>query len=127
CAAIDDVTAWCLLAFVTSFAQAKLGNAFITIAWTVAYILLMLLVAMPILTRKLNEEAEKKETHETPMMIILLMILLSSMITEFIGIHALFGAFLLGTITPHNNPIGKKLEYKLIDVIRFLFMPAFFA
>ncbi len=124
CAAIDDVTAWCLLAFVTSFAQAKMSNAFLTLLWTAVFIGFMLLVAMPFVKKQLR--LSEKNQNEGAMMVILTTVFVSAAFTEFIGIHALFGAFLLGAITPKENTIAVKLDEKLHDVICFLFLPAFF-
>ncbi len=124
CAAIDDVTAWCLLAFVVSFAKAELSSAFATIIWTLVYIVFMLKVVMPFITKKLSHS---DENDGLTLMIILVAVLFSSMLTEFIGIHALFGAFLFGAIIPHENHVAQNLNYRLNDVIRSLFLPTFFA
>src|SRR6266478_866719 len=51
CAAVDDVTAWCLLALVVSLAQAKVGGALITMALTVVYITMMFVVGRPLMLR----------------------------------------------------------------------------
>ena len=51
CAAIDDVTAWCLLAFVVGVAQAEVGGAVQTIVLALAYIAFMLLVVRPLAVR----------------------------------------------------------------------------
>lgn len=127
CAAIDDVTAWCLLAFLTSFIQAKVSNAINTLVWTLAYILLMLFVIKPILTKKFSQLDQRKETNDGGLFLLLVGVLLSACITDFIGIHALFGAFLLGAIIPHNNVLAINLNYRLQDIIKLLFLPAFFA
>jgi len=51
CAATDDVTAWCLLAFVVGVAKAQVGAGLVTAAETAAYIALMVLLVRPILGR----------------------------------------------------------------------------
>src|SRR5205085_5427874 len=48
CAATDDVTAWCLLAFVVGVAQAKVGGAFVLLGLTAAFLGLMFLIAWPL-------------------------------------------------------------------------------
>lgn len=127
CAAIDDVTAWCLLAFLTSFIEAKITNAVGTIVWTIVYILLMLLVVKPLLTKKLSQLDQKKDNNGEGLFLLLVGVLLSACLTDFIGIHALFGAFLLGAIIPHDNTLALNLNYRLQDIIKLLFLPAFFA
>jgi Kef-type K+ transport system membrane component KefB len=54
-------------------------------------------------------------------------LLISTLVTEYIGIHALFGAFLLGALAPAGSRMAKDLNHKLDDVVVVLFLPAFFA
>ena len=54
-------------------------------------------------------------------------LLLSALTTELIGIHAIFGAFLLGTIIPHDSPVARAFVVKLEDPVTVLLLPAFFA
>jgi Kef-type K+ transport system membrane component KefB len=59
--------------------------------------------------------------------VVLLFVLLSALATELIGIHAIFGAFLLGVLIPHDSAIALEFEAKLKDVVAVLLLPAFFA
>ncbi len=127
CAAIDDVTAWCLLAFVVSIAQATLSSAIVTIVLTVAYVFLMFLVFRPIIFKVVEKIEIAKKMSESDMALIFIAVLLSALVTEAIGIHALFGAFLLGAVTPHDSFLAKDMTHRLQDMIRVLFLPAFFA
>jgi len=54
-------------------------------------------------------------------------LLSSALITERIGIHALFGAFLLGAIIPHDSPLARDIREKCEDLVTVLFLPVFFA
>ncbi|HEV3118982.1 MAG TPA: cation:proton antiporter, partial [Gemmataceae bacterium] len=54
-------------------------------------------------------------------------VLLSALATEAIGIHALFGAFLLGAVVPHESAIAQGLRDKMEDLVTVLLLPAFFA
>ena len=51
CAAIDDVTAWCLLAFVVGIARAQVGEGLLVTAGALGYIAGMLLLVRPLLRR----------------------------------------------------------------------------
>ena len=51
----------------------------------------------------------------------------SSLVTEVIGIHAVFGAFLLGAVIPHDSAMARAFRHKLEDVVTILLLPAFFA
>src|SRR6202035_4884218 len=54
-------------------------------------------------------------------------LLLSALATEVIGIHAIFGAFLLGAVIPHDSTIAQAFTRKLEDLVTVLLLPAFFA
>lgn len=127
CAAVDDVTAWCLLAFVVSMAQAKVGGAVITLVLTVAYIAVMFLVGGPIVRRFVPALERFDQLTEGGMAIFFVALLFSALATELIGIHAIFGAFLLGAITPHDSRVANELTKRIEDLVRIMFLPAFFA
>ena len=57
----------------------------------------------------------------------LVALLLSALATEPIGIHAIFGAFLLGAIIPHDSRVARTSSRKLEDLVMVLLLPAFFA
>ena len=125
CAATDDVTAWCLLALLVGFAHTSVASAIAVMGLTVLYVLFMVVVARPIVSRWAASRPEGNDSNGFA--IALGALLLSSLATEVIGIHAIFGAFLLGAITPHESPIAKSLVNKLQDFVSILFLPAFFA
>ncbi len=126
CAATDDVTAWCLLAFVVGVAQAQVGGAFLVLGLTAGYIALMFLLVRPLLTRLLAR-FEHEPVPQGIVAFVLVALLLSALATEAIGIHALFGAFLLGAIIPHDSAVARDLDRKLRDLVTVLLLPAFFA
>ena len=59
--------------------------------------------------------------------LVLLLVLLSAVTTESIGVHAIFGAFLFGTIVPHDSALARALTGRLQDFVTILLLPAFFA
>jgi Kef-type K+ transport system membrane component KefB len=126
CAAINDVTAWCLLAFVVGVAQARVGGAFLVLGLTAAYMGFMFLVVRPVAGRLL---ARFDEASLTPNAAALVFgaLLLSALATEVIGIHAIFGAFLLGAVIPHDSTLAHAFNRKLEDLVTVLLLPAFFA
>ncbi|HYQ14770.1 MAG TPA: cation:proton antiporter, partial [Polyangiaceae bacterium] len=129
CAAVDDVTAWCLLAFVVAMTKAHaLSDAAWTIGLSLAFILFMVLVARPLLAR-LGQRVIEKRGSLTPGIVaaVLLLLLLASALTEVIGIHALFGAFVFGAVLPKDTGLAKALEAKLESVAVLLLLPLFFA
>jgi Kef-type K+ transport system membrane component KefB len=128
CAAVDDATAWCLLAFVVSVVQARGESALGTVALTGAFIVCTLAVLRPALVR-LARHVENAPGRIAPNVLALVFALLlgSALATEWIGLHALFGAFLLGVVIPHESRLARDLTAQLEDLVVVLLLPAFFA
>ena len=126
CAAVDDVTAWCLLAIVAGVVESQVGNAVQVIVLSALYVGGMLLVVRPVAAR-LIAQFVGKGLSPTAVTIIFSSLLLSALMTEQIGIHAVFGAFLLGVIIPHDSYIAHSLKAGLEQVVTVLLLPAFFA
>lgn len=129
CAATDDVTAWCLLAFMVGVARAEVSGAVLVLVMTVAFVGWMWLVVRPLTTRYLPriDEAGVSDISRTTVAMVFVALLLSALATELIGIHAIFGAFLLGAIIPHDSAVARAFMHKLEDVVTVLLLPAFFA
>ena len=127
CAAADDVTAWCLLAAVVAVVQAgSMTSALFTLLLTVLYLVVMLKLVAPFLSR-LSTLYPTAETLGKPVMaMIFLVLLLSAWSTEIIGIHALFGAFLAGAIMPQDHNFRRVLTERIEDVAMVLLLPLFF-
>jgi Kef-type K+ transport system membrane component KefB len=127
CAAINDAIAWCLLAFVVGVTQATAGGAVMTIGLTAVYVGLMLTVGRRLMARAVPRLDASITVGEQSLTIALVAVLLSAVATEFIGVHAIFGAFLLGAIIPHGSAIAKHVRERIEDVVRVMLLPAFFA
>lgn len=128
CAAVDDVTAWCLLAFVVSIVRAaSLAEAALTTAFALGYIAFMLLAVRPFLARLGARVASREGLTQNVVAGTLLLLLASALATELIGIHALFGAFLFGAVIPKEGGLAEALVEKLEDTAVVLLLPIFFA
>jgi Kef-type K+ transport system membrane component KefB/nucleotide-binding universal stress UspA family protein len=128
CAAVDDVTAWCILAFVVAAARATgLGGAVQTTALALAYIGAMIFVVRPFLVRIAARIATPEGLTQNHVAVTILLLLASSWATELIGIHALFGAFLFGAILPKDGGFARSLAEKLEDLVLVVLLPLFFA
>ena len=127
CAAADDITAWCILAAVIAIVKAgSVVSSIYIIAMAVAYVVLMLKVIQPFLKR-IGDVNAKQDTLSKPVVAIFFAILLlSSYVTEVIGIHALFGAFMAGVIMPPNLHFRNIFVEKVEDVSLVLLLPLFF-
>jgi Kef-type K+ transport system membrane component KefB len=119
CAAVDDVTAWCLLAVVIGVARGQEAGGLAAIGLSLVWS-----VVRPILRRVV-------ERHDSgargTIALVLVGMVASALATEAIGIHALFGAFLLGALVPHDSRLARDLAARIEDVVLVLLLPAFFA
>ncbi len=127
CAAAGDATAWCLLAIVVGVVNASVAGAMMTVLLAVAYVGLMFFVLRPAVVRLLPPESVRAQPRPTVVTGVLLAALVSALITEKIGIHAIFGAFLLGAIVPSNAAVSRVFVEKLGPMATTLLLPAFFA
>jgi Kef-type K+ transport system membrane component KefB len=127
CASVDDVTAWCLLALVVGVAQASVDGSLNTALLALAYIAFVLVVLRPGARWIARKTDHLPELTQGWMAAIFVASLFSAFVTEWIGIHALFGAFVIGAIIPHDSLIARDLRRRLEDLVVVLLLPAFFA
>jgi Kef-type K+ transport system membrane component KefB len=125
-AAAGDVTAWCLLALVLGATGASVSKGLLVTVLSLAYLGGMFVVVRPLAARLLARFREEEVTQGV-VAGVLLALLLSALATEAIGIHAIFGAFVLGAIIPHDCAVARVFTHKLEDLITVLLLPAFFA
>jgi Kef-type K+ transport system membrane component KefB len=126
CAAVDDITAWCLLALIVGVVQATAGGVMLVVAMTVAFIAVMFAVVRP-LAVQMARRVEDRETPQGTIAMAVVAMLAAALATEAIGIHAIFGAFLLGTVIPHDSRLAQTIAHRFGDPVTTLLLPAFFA
>jgi Kef-type K+ transport system membrane component KefB len=127
CAAVDDITAWCLLAAVIAIVKAgSFVSALYTIAIAIGYVFVMIKIVGPFLNRVGELYPSRENMSKQVVAIFFLTLILSAYATEVIGIHALFGAFMAGTIMPENTKFRNILTEKVEDVALVLLLPLFF-
>jgi Kef-type K+ transport system membrane component KefB len=129
CAAVDDVTAWSLLAFVIAVVQmTSIANAVLTIALSGIFVGLMLFAVKPTLLRIIPKANLHGEAPGAPILaLVLLVVFGAALTTEVIGIHALFGAFLAGVIMPDSKEFRAHLHERLERFSSVFLLPLFFA
>jgi len=128
CAAVDDVTAWCILAFVVAIARSgNIAAAVRTTGFALVYIGIMFFGVRPFLARFGARVANREGLTQNVVAVTLVLLLLSSWATELIGIHALFGAFAFGAVMPKEGGFAKTLAEKLEDLVLIFMLPLFFA
>jgi Kef-type K+ transport system membrane component KefB len=127
-AAIDDVSAWCILAVVVGIVQSgSSAGAVGVLSLAVVYTGLALFAARPALKRWLPTSASTPRIAPAKLAVVFMILLTSCLLTESIGIHALFGAFLAGVIMPEEGAFKAKLIASVEDVSTLVLLPLFFA
>jgi Kef-type K+ transport system membrane component KefB len=125
-AAVNDFTAWCLLAFVVGVVKSEAGDGLLVTLGALVYIASMFFVVRPLLVR-LVRHWEKGEQRNRLFALLFVLLLASATVTEAIGIHAIFGAFVAGAVIPHDSAVARELGRQLRGVVTIVLLPAFFA
>jgi len=126
-AANDDVTAWCILAAVIAITKTgSFVSSLYTIGFAIVYVGAMLLLVRPFLKRIGDIYSNSEVLNKSIVAFLLLILILSSFVTQVIGIHALFGAFLAGVVMPQLPHFRKLIIDKIEDVSVTLLLPLFF-
>ncbi|HEY9636218.1 MAG TPA: cation:proton antiporter [Coleofasciculaceae cyanobacterium] len=135
CAAVDDVTAWCLLALAIAVGKAAMsasGNhsmigVVVTIGEALLYIGFMVTVGRWFLQKLSRYYNLTGRLTQLVLAGIYMGVVASALITELIGIHLIFGAFLLGAVMPKNAGLVRELAQKTEDFVLTFLLPIFFA
>jgi len=127
CAAVDDVSAWLILAGVVAFVQADgAGTLLLTLAGVGLFAVVLLRVVHPMLRHLEAYYHNRGRLTQEVLGVALLTLLGGAAVTEWLGVHALFGAFLVGTVMPKDRGFVRELRAKLEDVTVVLLLPLFF-
>jgi Kef-type K+ transport system membrane component KefB len=117
CAAVDDVTAWCVLALVVAIVgSAGPASAIRTVSLAAIFVVAMLRVVRPLLARM----------RSIPLWLVICLALLSAWVTEQIGIHAIFGAFMAGAAMPRRPEVQREIRGKMEHATLAILLPVFF-
>jgi len=125
-AAVDDVVAWILLSLVVTMARAANGLEAVA---TFVVLSLFFVFMITFVKRTLHALAIPAEKDESKSFLFVVFVLVSvfvcSWFTEAIGVHAIFGGFVLGVVTPRSFAL--RLTERIEDLVVIVFLPAFFA
>jgi Kef-type K+ transport system membrane component KefB len=127
CAAIDDITAWFLIALATTVAvSGSFGAVAATIGEATAFTLVMLLVVRRFLTRMATAFDEVGRIPSGWFAAIIVGVLLSAFITEEINIAFIFGGFMMGLAMPRHARLTEEVTRRIEDFTVTLLLPIFF-
>lgn len=126
-AAVNDVAAWILLAL--AIALSGSGSPIVSL-WVlmtgVAFVVVAAFVLRPVLAWAARRSLEGEPVKEVYVCATLTTVLAAGFVTDTIGIHALFGAFVVGVVVPKEGPFAGVLIEKVEDLISGLFLPLYF-
>ncbi len=123
--AIDDASAWCVLAIVLASFHSDWWTAVWAIGGGCAYFGVVLVVVRPLALYVHRHVERVGELSPAILAMILATVMLGAWFTDMIGIYAVFGAFLLGAVVPRGR-LADELQRKLEPVIVTLLLPLFF-
>ena len=123
--AIDDATAWCLLAVVLASFDNNWGHAFVNIGGGVAYLAFTLLVVRPLLAHGKGRLVKDGMLTDAGLVFGLALMALGAWFTDLIGLHAVFGAFVMGAAMP-RGVMARDLVARIQPLTVALLLPLFF-
>ncbi|OVA06730.1 Cation/H+ exchanger [Macleaya cordata] len=128
-AAVNDVAAWILLAL--AVALSSTGHSPLVALWVLfcgcGFVAGAILIFRPIFSWMARRSQEGEPVDETYICATFAAVLAAGFVTDTIGIHALFGAFVLGVLVPKEGPFAGALVEKVEDLVSGLFLPLYFA
>ena len=129
-AIVDDIAGWTILSMLMGM-MAK-GTLDVTavvqgVASTMAFVGVALVVGVRVVRRVLRWVDERVQVEEAHITAILVVTLVCAAITEAIGIHAVFGAFVAGVLFAQSPRVRANALEKLVGVVQGVFTPVFFA
>ncbi|KAL5740637.1 hypothetical protein ACOSP7_029519 [Xanthoceras sorbifolium] len=133
-AAFNDVAAWILLALAVALAGNGSGEAHkssLISIWVlisgVAFVAFMLIAVSPIMNWVARQCSSEHDFVEAYVCLTLAGVMLSGFLTDFIGIHAIFGAFVFGLTIPKDSEFSVRLMKRIQDFVSGLLLPLYFA
>jgi Kef-type K+ transport system membrane component KefB len=125
----NDVVGWILLALCVALVNAGSGiSALYVLLTCVAFILFLVFAVRPVFLWILKRSGSIQDgPSQTIVGLTILMTLASAFFTGIIGVHPIFGGFLVGLICPHEGGFAIKLTEKIEDLVCVFFLPLYFA
>jgi Kef-type K+ transport system membrane component KefB len=129
CAAVDDATGWCVLAYVVAFVRASHTSLplWATVMGLPAYLAVMIFGGRKLLMNFERAYQKDNELSNNRTALLLVFVMVSALTTELLGLHLLFGAFVAGAIMPKHPGLMAYLIEKFESLTMLLLLPLFFA
>lgn len=129
CAAVDDATGWCILAYIIFLVRAQHATTplWLTVGGLALFLILMLSLGQRLLRRFETVYQRSGKLSENSLAIMVLFVLLSAVTTERLGLHLLFGSFLAGVIMPKDAAFVRYVVARFETVTVVILLPLYFA
>ncbi|KAG0072508.1 K(+)/H(+) antiporter [Linnemannia elongata] len=127
-AAAGDIVAWILLALLVSLINATTPiMPLYVVLMAIGWCIILVYVVRPLLLSLVRLTHSEEEPSQKMIAITLVIVLTSAFVTNIIGIHAIFGGFLIGLLIPHDSGFAEGLTRRIEDLVGVYFLPIFFA
>ncbi|KAK8484666.1 hypothetical protein V6N11_038132 [Hibiscus sabdariffa] len=127
-AAVNDVAAWILLALAVALSGSNTSP--VVSLWVFlsgcAFVICLALTVPPVFKWMADRCHDGEPVEETYICAILAIVLAAGFVTDAIGIHSMFGAFVVGVLFPKEGPFAHALVEKVEDLVSGLFLPLYF-
>lgn len=126
-AALGDLTVWFLLAILLGLIEAESAGGLAAFTMIAGFLLLLVLLVYPAMRRLSVVYGNRGRLTQGVMATVFVALLMSALVAQTIGLHALIGAFALGAVIPHDSGMARELTDRFEDPVVVLLLPAFFA
>lgn len=129
CAAVDDVTAWCLLGGIVALVRASAHGVsvpamLIGLAAFIVVVTLLRVRALGVFVRRFERSGTLTDDS---IAVLLTVVMVGAVVTEWLGLHLLFGAFFVGVMLPKTEAFVEAVTHRFEIVATALLLPIFFA
>ncbi|KAG0322798.1 K(+)/H(+) antiporter [Linnemannia gamsii] len=126
--AVGDIVAWILLALVVSIINsASQITPLYVVLLSIAWILILVFLFRPLFKYMIKKTKSEDEPSQTMMAFTMVVVLVSAFVTDIIGVHAIFGSFLVGLIIPNDTGFADGVTKRIEDLVSVIFLPIYFA
>ncbi|KAF9982841.1 K(+)/H(+) antiporter, partial [Modicella reniformis] len=127
-AAAGDIVAWILLALLVSliYATTPIMPLYVMLM-AIALCVVLVYVVRPVMMSLIRLTHSEEEPSQKMIVITLIVVLSTAFVTNIIGIHSIFGGFLVGLLIPHDSGFAEGLTRRIEDLVGVYFLPIFFA
>jgi len=123
--ALGDVAAWLIFAVVVATFKGDASVVVVAFGGTIAYVAVVAVFARPVLKRLARQADEAGAVSQATFGLVLMLLMLGAWFTDRVGVHAVFGAFILGTAIP-RGVLTRELQRYVAPLTVGLLVPLFF-